>query len=101
MSLCQSRVELCLTGILRSVLEFNVFSENGPCDSQSVCNSARILLPVARTMNRIVSDSSCARLDVYADLVFYYSISEVVRKIAHGGHISFLLRLFGGTSPFG
>ena len=52
-------------------------------------------------MNCIVSDSSCVHLDICADLVFYYGISEVVRKIARGGHIPFLLRLLDGTSPFG
>ena len=52
-------------------------------------------------MNCIVSNSSCVRPDICADLVFYYGISEVVRKIAHGGHVPFLLCLLGGTSPFG
>jgi len=40
-------------------------------------------------------------LGICDDLVFDDGISEVVRKIARSGHIPFLFRPFGGTSPFG
>ena len=33
---------------------------------------------------------------VVADLVFNYGISEVIRKVACGNHVPFLLHAFGG-----
>jgi len=35
-----------------------------------------------------------------ANLVFDDGIPEVVSKIAHGDHVSFLLRMFGGSGAF-
>ena len=39
--------------------------------------------------------------NINADQVFDYGVSEVIRKIASGGHISFLLRVFRGLGLFG
>ena len=48
-----------------------------------------------------MSEPPCVyHLDTSTDLVFDYGISEVVCKIAHGGHVPFLLRLFIGTGSF-
>jgi len=53
-------------------------------------------------MNHTMSEPPCAQpLDTGAYLVFDYGISEVVRKITHGGHGPFPLRLFSNTGSFG
>jgi len=48
---------------------------------------------------------SCLARFVYiyssADLVFDYGISEVICKIAGGGHVPFVLRIIGSVGAFG
>jgi len=36
-------------------------------------------------------------LDIGADLIFDYDISEVICKIARDGHVPFVLRVIGGS----
>jgi len=65
-------------------------THNEPCDLQSAYGSARTSRSVVQTGRFIMSEPPRA-CGTAADLVFDYGISEIIRKIAHGGHIPFFL----------
>ena len=75
--------------------------KGGFCDLQSIYSSARKLLSAAQTIGRTMSEPLCVRLSAFSYLVFNYGISKVICKIAHGGHVPFVLHIFGGSGAFG
>lgn len=38
--------------------------------------------------------------NIVSDLVFDYGVSEVIRKVTHGGHVPFFLHILSGTGAF-
>ena len=76
--------------------------ERGRSNSQSIHSSVRRLLSAVQTINPVLNEPSrLVFVSISADLVFDYGISEVIRKIARGGHVLFLLHVLSGTGSFG